>query len=90
MRPNTQASKHRSSHDTEREFGGALGESQWSALLRRLLHFYFNQAVLPLHYLYNTLHLVYFQMASAELVSTLLPNVAENWKWCFLIQTTVH
>ena len=25
MRPNSQALKHRSSHDTEREFGGALG-----------------------------------------------------------------
>lgn len=30
MRPNSQALKHKSSHDTEREFGGTLGESQQS------------------------------------------------------------
>lgn len=28
MRPNSQAYKHKSSHGTEREFGGTLGESQ--------------------------------------------------------------
>lgn len=28
MRPNSQAFKHKSSHDTEREFGGTLGESE--------------------------------------------------------------
>ena len=38
MRPNSQAPKHRSSHDTEREFGGALGKSQQSVLSRRHLH----------------------------------------------------
>ncbi len=30
MRPNSQSLKHKSSHDTEREFGGTLGESQQS------------------------------------------------------------
>lgn len=28
MKPNSQVLKNRSSHDTEREFGGTLGESQ--------------------------------------------------------------
>lgn len=40
MRPNSQGLKHKSSHDTEREFGGTLGELQQScdALLYITVH----------------------------------------------------
>lgn len=35
MRPNSQALKHKLSHDSEREFGGTLGKSQQCVLMLR-------------------------------------------------------